>query len=279
MGIDPADERCVPFYQRLRHHGLPLLSHTGQERSFTRANDALADPQRLRLPSSQGVTVIAAHVASTGSNAGEPDIDRLARLMVEFSNLYAEISSLTQVNKLGYLEQALRRPEFAGRLCCGSDFPLINTALVSPWYFPLNLTQDQMERVSAIANPWDRDVALKQALGVPQAENPVFKRSSARLTLLPIRCPRWDTESGGPLGLRLSSSGSLGTDPGLGDSGSFCCGGCRRTGRRRPRVPVRSTTFRSLRGACAWEVHGTSGTVRLMRPEVRGPARYGFEPS
>lgn len=178
MGIDPADERCLPFYQRLRQHGLPLLTHTGQERSFTRANDALADPQRLRLPLSQGVTVIAAHVASTGSNAGEPDIDRLARMMAEFPNLYAEISSLTQVNKLGYLEQALRRPEFAGRLCYGSDFPLINTALVSAWYFPMNLTQDQMERISGIANPWDRDVALKQALGVPPE---VFERTAHRV--------------------------------------------------------------------------------------------------
>lgn len=167
MQIDPSDERLVPFYERMKAHGLPLLTHAGQERSFTRANDALSDPERLRLPLRLGVTVIAAHIASTGSNGGEPDVERLARLMAEFPNLYSEISSLTQVNKLGYLNQALVRPEFAGRLCYGSDFPLINTALVSPWYFPLQLTMTQMQALDDISNPWDRDVQLKQALGVP----------------------------------------------------------------------------------------------------------------
>jgi len=175
MQIDPSDERWIPFYERMKRWNLPLLSHTGRERSFTYANDLLADPERLRLPLRLGVTVIAAHVASTGETEGKPDIERLARLMGEFPNLYSEISSLTQVNKLGYLRTALTRPEIAGRLCYGSDFPLINTALVSPWYFPLNLTREQMESLSGIENPWDRDVALKQALGVPRE---IFARTA-----------------------------------------------------------------------------------------------------
>lgn len=184
MLIDPADPRLVPFYTRMKELGLPLLSHTGQERSFTWADDTLADPVRLRLPLSLGVTVIAAHVASTGSNEGEPDLDRLARLMGEYPNLYSEISSLTQVNRLGYLEVALKRPEFAGRLCYGSDFPLVNTPLVSPWFFPLHLTQAQMQELSAITNVWDRDVRLKQALGVPAD---VFRRSTQVLRPMPAK--------------------------------------------------------------------------------------------
>lgn len=167
MQIDPSDPKLEPFYLRMKALGLPLLTHAGQERSFTRAQDSLADPERLRLPLRLGVTVIAAHIASTGENGGERDVDRLARLMGEYPNLYSEISSLTQANKPGYLEEALSRPEFAGRLCYGSDFPLINTPLVSPWYFPLRLTSSQMQALAEIGNPWDRDVALKQALGVP----------------------------------------------------------------------------------------------------------------
>jgi predicted TIM-barrel fold metal-dependent hydrolase len=178
MHIDPADERLVPFYERLKHHQLPLLTHAGQERSFTHADDRLADPERLRLPLRLGVTIIAAHIASTGENEGERDTDRLAKLMAEFPNLYSEISSLTQANKLGYLKEALTRPEFEGRLCYGSDFPLSNTALVSPWLFRLNLTGEQLSRLSALANPWDRDVALKQALGVPDT---VFARTETLL--------------------------------------------------------------------------------------------------
>jgi uncharacterized protein len=53
-------------------------------------------------------------------------------------------------------------------LLYGSDYPLINTALVSPWFFPLTLTRSEMSELSAIENPFDRDVALKQALGVPE---------------------------------------------------------------------------------------------------------------
>lgn len=178
MDIDPADPRWEPFYRRLVRHGLPLLSHAGRERSFTWSRDELADPERLRLPLSLGVTVIAAHVAAGGENGGERDFERLARLMREFPNLYADVSALTQVNRLGWLREALSRPEMAGRLVYGSDFPLMNTALVSPWYYPLNLTRARMAELETIGNPWDRDVRLKEALGVP-AE--VFTRGAGLL--------------------------------------------------------------------------------------------------
>lgn len=167
MQFDPADERLAPFYRKLVELQLPLLTHAGQERSFTSARDELCDPQRLHLPLKLGVTVIVAHIASTGQNAGQRDTDRLAPMMLQYTNLYSEISSLTQVNKLGYLREALTRPEFRGRLLYGSDFPLINTALVSPWFFPNNLTPAQMRDIAALPNPWDRDLAIKQALGVP----------------------------------------------------------------------------------------------------------------
>ena len=174
MQFDPADERLTPFYRKLVELKLPLLTHAGQERSFTHARDELCDPQRLHLPLKLGVTVIVAHIASTGANAGERDTDRLAPMMATYTNLFSEISSLTQVNKLGYLREALTRPEWQGRLLFGSDYPLINTALCSPHFYPLQLTAAERSRLSAIENPWDRDVELKQALGVPKE---VFTRS------------------------------------------------------------------------------------------------------
>ena len=176
--IDPSDERLVPFYRRLKELHLPLLVHTGAEHSFTWSRDELGDPGRLRLPLSLGVTVIAAHAAWPGRHEGERDTDRLARLMTQYPDLYADISSLTQINKLGALREVLRRPEFRHRLVYGTDFPLINMPIVSPWFFPLDLKLSQMWRISRIRNPWDRDVALKQALGVP-AE--VFARAERLL--------------------------------------------------------------------------------------------------
>lgn len=183
MDIDPADPRYIPFYQRLVHHGIPLLSHTGPERSFTSSTDALADPDRLRLPLEQGVVVIAGHVAGGGETQGVSGLEKVRRLMKEFPNLHADISALTLVNRIGHLEATLAAPECQGRLVFGSDFPLINTALVSPWYYPLNLTEAQRQSIAAIANPWDRDIALKQALGVPSE---VFTRGRHLLRLAPI---------------------------------------------------------------------------------------------
>ena len=165
--IDPADPELEPFYRKMVALNLPLLTHAGRERSFTHARDELADPVRLKLPLSLGVTVIAAHAASTGKNEGQEDIDRLIGMLDDYPNLYTDISSMTQVNKLGYLRQAITEKRLEGRLLYGSDFPLINTAAVTPWAYPLNLTRKQMQSISAIGNPWDRDVALKEALGVP----------------------------------------------------------------------------------------------------------------
>jgi uncharacterized protein len=166
--IDPADPALVPFYDKLVELHLPLLTHTGSEHSFTSAEDALCDPERLRLPLQRGVTIIAAHAATTGTYDGQRSIDRLARLMVEFPTCYADISSLTQINKHGDLGLVLRRPEFRGRLLYGTDYPLVAmSALVSPKYYVDRLTWSQRRAVSRIENIWDRDVALKQALGMP----------------------------------------------------------------------------------------------------------------
>lgn len=179
--IDPSDERLIPFYKKLIELHLPLLTHTGNEHSFTRASEEYCDPDRLRLPLSLGVTVIAAHVATGGKFHGERGVDRLARMMTEYPSLYADISSLTQINKSGYLTEVISRPEFKHRLIYGTDYPLVNMpALVSAWYQPLKLSVHQMRTIMRIESPWDRDVALKQALGVPSE---VWTRAESILSL------------------------------------------------------------------------------------------------
>jgi hypothetical protein len=174
MEIDPSDPRLIPFYQKLVELNLPLLSHTGKEGSFTRADDALSDPDKLRLPLSLGVKVIAAHEAAGGKYQGERSIDRLARMLPEYPNLYTDISALTQINRTGYLKEGLTRPEFSGRMVYGTDFPLINTAIVSPWYSP-HLSLGQKWSIWRTKNPWDRDVMTKHDLGV---QTETFARSA-----------------------------------------------------------------------------------------------------
>ena len=178
MHIDPADDRLVPFCRRMAELDLPLLTHAGQERSFASAIDDYGDPGRLRLPLRHGVTVIAAHMASTGESEGEDNFARLLPLFEEFPNLYSDISSLTQINKLGYLRRTLARPELTDRLLYGSDWPLQFFPLISALYHIDQIDLATARAVSDRANVWDADVALKEALGVPEA---VFQQSAAVL--------------------------------------------------------------------------------------------------
>lgn len=175
MHIDPADEKLIPFYLALMELDLPLLSHTGQERTFLGARDELSDPQRLDLPLRVGVTVIAAHIAANGENEGEENFYRIMPLFRKYKNLYADISSLTQINRLGYLREALQVDFLKDRLVYGSDWPLQFQLIVSPWYQMRHLPLTEMRYLSHVGNDFDRDVLLKKALGVPEG---VFMRSS-----------------------------------------------------------------------------------------------------
>lgn len=178
MDIDPADSSNIPFFGKLRELGLPLLTHTGKESSFLDAKDSLCDPFRLKLALETGVVVIAAHAGTPGQSHGQDNFDRALIMMGRHPNLYADISSLTQVNKLGSLKRLLARPEAKGRLIYGTDFPLIETALVSPFYQVWRAPFASIWAAAKEANPWDRDVALKRALGVPEE---VFTRGAALL--------------------------------------------------------------------------------------------------
>ncbi len=167
MGIDPSDPSIIPFYKKMVELNLPLLSHAGKERSFPVTDDSLCDPEKLRLPLSLGVKVIAAHIASTGKYHGERSSTRLARMMPDYPNLYSDISSLTQINKLRYLKEAITKPEFKGRLLYGSDYPLINTIMVSSWYYANRLGVKKAHEIMRLKNPWDVDIKIKQEMGTP----------------------------------------------------------------------------------------------------------------
>ncbi|MSM39422.1 MAG: amidohydrolase family protein [Geobacter sp.] len=181
QGIDPGESRLKPFYRRLQELKLPLLTHTGSEESFTRVDNTLADPLRLRCALDEGVTVIAAHCASNGRNGGQANLERLLPLFAEYPNLYADFSSLTQVNRLGHLPRVLRQTEIHDRLLYGSDMPIINSFITSPWWQIYRIPLHELRRIAVIANPWDRDVELKRALGVTEA----MLANNARLIRFP----------------------------------------------------------------------------------------------
>ena len=182
MNIDPSDSRLVPFYKRMAALGLPLLTHAGNERSFAHANDELGDPVRLTLPLSFGVTVIAAHIASTGEADGVSYFYRIMPMFERFPNLYTDVSSLTQINKLGYLAKALKDNSLSNRMLYGSDWPLQFFPLVSPWYQLRHISLADAQFISREKNVLDRDVLIKKAMGLPET---VFQRSRTLISSPP----------------------------------------------------------------------------------------------
>ena len=153
--------------------------HGGQERAFGEADDRLSDPRKLALALESGVTVIIAHLAASGQLDRTENFYHALSMLDRYPNLYADISALTQVNRRGYLFDALDRA-LTARMVYGSDWPLQFFPLVSPWYQLPRADASALRQVAAIDNTWDRDVALKRAMGVPES---VFQRAR---TLLPV---------------------------------------------------------------------------------------------
>ncbi len=180
MYIDPADENITAFYQQMARLDMPLLTHTGMEKSFASARDELADPLRLTLPLQLGVTVIAAHISTTGESAGEDNFQRIMPMFKQYSNLYADISSLTQINKTGYLARALKITGLQQRILYGTDWPLQYFPLVSAWYHVRHIGLKQAWRIQRTGNVWDRDILLKKAFGVSPS---VFTRTQRLFNL------------------------------------------------------------------------------------------------
>lgn len=186
MLFDPADPRIEPFYQRMAELCLPLLTHTGAERSFGDADDTFGDPMKLDLALKTGVTVIAAHIATTGAVNGDGYFERFQRMYSKYPNLYADVSSLTQINKRGYLSRALENNQLHRRLLYGTDWPLQFFPLVSPYYHLSSISLSEANAVRRLPNTWDRDVVLKKYMGVPEHVFERFPALSANRCTTPV---------------------------------------------------------------------------------------------
>jgi predicted TIM-barrel fold metal-dependent hydrolase len=185
MGIDPSDECCDPFYQKMKELDLILLSHGGEEKAVEVEEDQkLGNPLLLRRALEHGVKVIVAHCAGLGNNEDlddtekkrVPNFDLFMRLMEQkrYEGLvFGEISAMTQYNRIGKpLTTILEREDLHERLVNGSDYPLpaINAlirtrALVRHGYL------DAEERVCLNEiydyNPLLFDFVLKRTMKLP----------------------------------------------------------------------------------------------------------------
>ena len=169
QGFDPADRRYVPFYRALAERGIPLLSHVGYEFSLIGKDQSAGDPDRLRLPLEEGVTVIAAHACSLGLVFFEKYFPAFRRLVEEYQRFYADVSALTLPNRARMLYRLRRHPELHDRLLFGTDYPLSVFTYHAFGRIPFAAWRAIRRRKSR----FDRQFLLLRALGIRFASFPV----------------------------------------------------------------------------------------------------------
>lgn len=164
QGIDPADPAFVPFYDRMAALRMPLLSHTGRERTAVVVRADLEDPRRLALPLSRGVAVIAAHCGSRGGMWGPEPFTDFVALARGHENLFGDNSAMSSLLRGQYLSALLREADVLPRVLHGSDYPVPVTPLSYLGLLPPRAFAAALREKS----PLERDVRMKLALGVPR---------------------------------------------------------------------------------------------------------------
>ena len=165
QGIDWNDTRYTKFLERMAEAGLPLLAHTGSERTMPVIDHSLASPTVLTRALEIGVTCIAAH-AGTGMMVLDPDyLDVFVAMLEKFPNLYADNSALAGLSfrLRPSANRILTSSPVHERMLHGSDLPVPSNGLL-PLLGGMIDWQDFRES-RKIANPIDKDARLKQMLG------------------------------------------------------------------------------------------------------------------
>ena len=180
QGIDWNDPRHTRFLERMAEARLPLLAHTGSERTMPVMDHKLADPRVLTRALEIGVTCIAAH-CGTGTMLIDPDyLDVFARMTERFPNLYGDNSALASLNFRLRKSALLRLTQgaLAGRILHGSDLPVLVSGLLA-WAGGM-LPWNEHKKAARIPNPLERDAQLKRALGFSEE---TFTRAAKVLRL------------------------------------------------------------------------------------------------
>lgn len=159
QGMNPADERCLPFYEAMAHHRIPLLCHTGGEKSLPNIAPETAPPELLRPALERGVTVIAAHCGTRSTFTEADHVRQFARMCHEHEYFYGDTAALNLPTRSHAYRAIFDDPVVQSKLVHGSDWPI-------PVIPPASVLG-----MAAAADAWlernwlRRDVLIKQQLG------------------------------------------------------------------------------------------------------------------
>jgi uncharacterized protein len=162
QGFDPGDKTYVSFYRAMASYRIPLLSHVGYEFSLISKDQSAGDPNKLRVPLDEGVTVIAAHGCSNGLIFSEKFYPTLLDLVARYPNFYTDLSALTQPHRCGMLLRLRRHAELSERLLFGTDYPL-SVFSVPCWG---RVSFRTLKTIVGTQNRFDRQYLILKSLGI-----------------------------------------------------------------------------------------------------------------
>lgn len=162
QNFNPADERCIPFYEALAHFRLPLLSHTGGEQTLPCLDKSVADPMLLKPALDRGVTVIMAHCGTRSQPFETSYLESFVKLARDYEHCFGDTSALGMPMRW-YAFDLLDDPVVRSKLVHGSDWPIIAVPPVRR--LGLSASRDLLRD----RNWMRRDVRIKQALSFDDA--------------------------------------------------------------------------------------------------------------
>ena len=181
--IDPEHPQCIPFYEKLAHHKLPLLFHTGPELSIPTSDsnfNRFNNPAYMRQALGKGVTVIFANCALPFEPELLDHYDPFLELIKVFQEAdqkgweaYADLSALFLLRE-SYIPCVIEDLPIH-RLILGSDYPIPMVGLptkkkLSAWDWLV-----QFAEIFKKENPLDRNLRLLKNQGFPDG---VFTKAS-----------------------------------------------------------------------------------------------------
>jgi uncharacterized protein len=182
QNIRADDPRCLPFYDMLAKHQIPLLCHTGAEIALKAFPHTLNDPRRLAPALERGVTVIAAHCGTSPFLHQKSYFGAWREMALRYERLYGDISAFGVITHIWPLRSMLRSPELTAKLVYGSDFP----AAPLPLSCIGMITFRRAWQLRLVRNLFDQAHQVMQAAGVPDK---VFGRAEQLLRVLAHKRP------------------------------------------------------------------------------------------
>jgi len=170
--IDPSNKKYKWFYKKLAEKNIPLLCHTGPEHAVPvvkKEYQKLGDPCKLKLALDEGVTVIAAHCASSFFPWQESYLEALSEMFDEAERkgwkLYADISAMCTLFRASIIDDVLRKIPHP-KMVLGSDYPIPIDPM--PPYFIETLDFQEYLKISEIKNPIEKNFHQLLAMDFPK---------------------------------------------------------------------------------------------------------------